>query len=90
MDDDSFYMNDQVEDGIDEITASYLKIKNLEFNKNDLKFEIFQQAENGYLYLVKFKRNAIGSVLYYCGEAVVTRYFDFRGMEVGICREQIM
>lgn len=86
MPDDDFFMNDTIQDSIDEIAESWLQVSGLDFDAIDLKLEVFQQADKGFLYLVKFRGKPIGCVLYIDGDYVVTRYFDCRGEEVGICR----
>mgnify|MGYP001289364934 CR=1 FL=1 len=85
MPDDNFFMNDEIQENIDAIMESWLEIRGLDFTATDLKIEVFEQADMGFLYLVRFREKPIGCVLYLGNEYVVTRYFDYRGEEVGIC-----
>ena len=85
MPDDDYFMNDEIQGNIDAIMESWLEIRGLDFDAVDLKIEVYEQADMGFLYLVKFREKPIGCVLYLDSEYVVTRYFDCRGEEVGIC-----
>lgn len=85
MNEDSSFFSDEINDRIDGIMESWLEIKRIEFEADCCRVEAFEQAENGCLYLVKYRDRPIGSVLHYSGEVIVTKYFDIRGMEVGIC-----
>lgn len=81
-----FFMSDEIEDNIHEITASYIMIRGVEYSVTEQTLEVYEQADKGYIYLVRYSGMPIGCVLYYNSEVVVTKYFDYRGEEVGVCR----
>ena len=58
--DGDFLMNDEIEDNIHEITASYILIRGIEYRVEDQEIEIYEQADKGYLYLVKYSERPIG------------------------------
>lgn len=75
------YISDEVQDCICELTDSYFESRGLCADEEEnLSIEAFMQAERGYIYLIHHRGKAIGCVLHYNMDVVVSRYFDDGGV----------